>query len=159
MKTAELLIRKGVVKKQLQELEATLAENIRLPEADAAAGEEIEPLLEAIDAKYQELLNIGIAIGERNHTCTISPDGPTIDAALVQRDILIKRLTKLRETYKYSKHERCGYRDDTKYVVRLPPQRIRAMIDRYQTQLHELETAIQIANWTASKEPQKSSQP
>jgi hypothetical protein len=148
MKLAELLIRKGIVKKHLKELESTLENNVRVPEDSVADCEEVEPILEGIAVKYEELYHIGATIGKYNRVFEIAP-GQTIDDALVRRDLLIKRLTNLREVYRTAKSDRTGYHrdNDVKYIVLLSPLRLRALIDGFQTELNELETKIQIANW------------
>lgn len=146
MKIAEVLIRKGVVKKQIAELEATLADGIRVPESEQADQEDVDPLLESISAKYRELYDIGCTISTCNRLFEITPN-QTLDQALVLRDVLIKRLTKLREFHKLAKGDRYTRDSETKYVVRLPQSRTRSMIDKLQTELHDIETKIQIANW------------
>lgn len=147
MKLAELLIRKGIVKKQLAELENTLANNVRVPEDSVSNCEEVEPILQAIAVKYEELYRIGATIGKYNRIFE-TKEGQTIDDALVCRDLLIKRLTKLREVYRTAKSERSGYREnDVKYTVLLSPLKLRAMIDGLQEELNEVETKIQVANW------------
>lgn len=147
MKLAELLVRKGIVKKQLTELESMLSSNACVPEESVAECEEIEPLFASIDAKYEELHKIGVAVSKYNREFETSKPGETIDQALVRRDVLIKRLTKLREIYRSVKTQRGYSRDDGKYVVLVSPLRMRGLIDQFQTELNELETRVQMANW------------
>lgn len=147
MKLAELLIRKGIVKKQLKELESTLENNVRVPEDSVANCEDVEAIMESMSSKYEALYQIGAIVGKYNRIFEIAP-GQTIDDALVRRDLLIKRLTNLREVYRTAKSDRSGYRDsDVKYTVLLSPLKVRALIDTLQAELNELETKIQVANW------------
>ena len=151
MKVAELLIRKGVLKKQVTELEASLVGGIRIPETEVDGQEDIELILKTIQEKYDEMHKLGCIVGKCNHVNEVAP-GQTVDDALVMRDILIKQLTALREAYRECKGGRGGYRScdtEVKYVTRIPPTRLRTMIDQKQSELYALETKIQIANWAA----------
>jgi hypothetical protein len=144
---AEALLKKAVLKKELEALEQRMSESARIP-YDAAPVDDYLILLNSYRSKESELLEISLRILATNSS-TEFREGETISQAIIRRDSLkcaVNMYNKLLGAATGGGRGLFSNRD-VKYKRVVDMDMLRANMDNTAMQYRELDVKLQQLNW------------
>ncbi|MCL2045344.1 MAG: DIP1984 family protein [Oscillospiraceae bacterium] len=147
MLLAEALLKKAVLKKELDALEQRMSESARIPH-DEEPVDDYTLLLIIYREKESELFDMNLRILATNNITEIR-EGETISQAIIKRDGLkrvVSMYSKLLNAAIGSNRGYYGSRD-VKYIRVIDMDKVRSDMDSAAQQYRELDVKLQQLNW------------
>jgi len=148
MLLAEALLRKAVLKKEIEALEQRMGESARVPH-DEEPVDDYLVLLGSYREKECELLDMSLRILATNIS-TVLREGETISQAIIRRDSLkraVSMYNKLLSAATGSGSRGLFSSRDVKYKRVVDMEKVRADMDNAAMQYRELDVKLQQLNW------------
>lgn len=147
MKLAEALVERKAAQTKISELNERLQRVVLVQEGEQPA-EQPTALLQELNEVVQRLELLIIAINRTNVQAQL-PDGRAIMAAIAQRDVIRMQLGVLDALIRSAGSPQFRTRgSEIKFVVTLDIAQLQRERDRLAKQYRELDTAIQVVNWS-----------
>ena len=144
---AEALIRKAVLKKELDALEQRMCESARIPH-DEEPVDDYLILLDSYHEKEGELLDISLRIQATNNSAAFK-EGETISQAIVRRDSLKRTVSMNNKLLGAATSGGRGLfsNRDVKYKRVVDMSMVRTSMDNAAKQYRDLDVKLQQLNW------------